>query len=88
MTNRVVSNMSGYPQKLIDLQWLEEELHDVIEDDLTLDWDQQHRCVIHQFSDDNYELEYCVLEHWADHVGARFQMQETRDGACSAYIYR
>jgi len=88
MTDRVVLHMSADPQKLIDLQWLEEELHDVIEDDLTLDWNQQHHCVEHQFSDEYYDLEYCILEHWAGHVGAEFKMAENREGAYSAYIYR
>lgn len=67
--------MSGYPQKLVDLQWLEDELHDVNQDEVSLDWNRQHRCVEHKFSDD-WEVEYCVLEHWAGHVGAKFKMTD------------
>lgn len=32
MQNIVVENLGGYPQKLIDLQWLENELQDINQD--------------------------------------------------------
>lgn len=89
MQNKVVENLSGYPQKLIDLQWLEDELHDVNQDEVSLKWNRQRKCVEHCFSHD-WEVEYYVLEHWANHVGARFDMtdRENRDGYYSAFIYR
>jgi len=88
MQNVVVEHLSGYPQKLVDLQWLEDELHDVNQDEVSLKWNNQKRCVEHQFSED-WEVEYCVLEHWADHVGAQFNMTDDIDknGYYSAYIY-
>jgi len=89
MQNTVVEHLSGYPQKLVDLQWLEDELHDVHQDEVILDWNRQKKCVEHKFSDD-WEVEYCVLEHWADHVGAKFDMTDdaNKEGYFSAYIYR
>lgn len=85
----VIEQYSGYPQKLTDLQWLEEELHDVSLDDVTLAWNRRKRCVEHRFSDD-WEVEYTVLRHWAEHVGAQFEITEDSDptGYFSAYIYR
>ena len=62
MQNLVVENLSSHPQRLIDLQWLENELYDVNQDEVNLDWNRQKKCVEHQFSDD-WEVEYCVLEH-------------------------
>jgi hypothetical protein len=89
MQKTVVEHLGGYPQKLVDLQWLEDELHDVNQDEVSLDWNRQHRCVEHRFSDD-WEVEYYVLEHWAGHVGAKFKMtdQASKDGYYSAFIYR
>lgn len=89
MQKRVVEHLSAYPQKLVDLQWLENELHDVNQDEVSLEWNQQRRCVEHKFSED-WEVEYCVLEHWAEHVGASFQMTEeaNKEGYFSAFIYR
>ena len=88
MQKQLVIKMSNNPQKLMDLQWLEEELQEV-SDETNLIWNSQKRCVEHQFSDENYEVEYTVLEHWAHHVGANFKMNEAvnREGYCSAYIY-
>lgn len=89
MQSNVIEKLSGYPQKLVDLQWLEEELHDVIVDETDLEWNRQRRCVEHKFSDD-WEVEYTVLQHWAEHVGARFELTEdtTSDGYFHAFIYR
>jgi len=89
MQNVVVENLGGYPQKLVDLQWLENELHDINQDEVDLDWNKTRRCVEHQFSDD-WDVEYCVLEHWAGHVGARFDITEdiNKNGYYSAFIYR
>ena len=89
MQNVVVENLSAYPQKLIDLQWLENELHDVNQDDVNLDWNKQRKCVEHRFSDD-WEVEYYVLEHWANHVGAQFKMTDdaNKNGFYSAFIFR
>ena len=52
MQKILIEKLSGYPQKLTDLQWLEEELHDLNQDDMPLGWNRQHRCVEHRFSDD------------------------------------
>ena len=41
MQNLVIENLSAHPQKLIDLQWLEDELHDVSQDEVNLDWNRQ-----------------------------------------------
>ncbi len=89
MQNTVVEHMCGYPQKLVDLQWLEDELYDVNQDEVALAWNRQKKCVEHRFSED-WEVEYCVLEHWAEHVGARFNMTDDadREGYYSAFIYR
>ena len=89
MQHTVEQNLCGYPQKLIDLQWLENELYDVSQDEVNLDWNKQKKCVEHKFSDD-WEVEYCVLEHWAGHVGAEFNMTDytNKDGFYSAFIYR
>ena len=89
MQNVVVQHLSAYPQKLIDLQWLEDELHDVNQDELDFNWNKQKKCVEHQFSDD-WDIEYCVLEHWSEHVGAKFIITEdiNKDGYYSAFIYR
>ncbi len=85
----VIEQYSGYPQKLTDLQWLEEELHDVSLDDVDLDWNRRKKCVEHRFSDD-WEVEYTVLQHWADHVGAKFEITDevSPKGYYSAFIYR
>lgn len=89
MQNLVVENLGGYPQKLIDLQWLEDELHDVNQDGVNFDWNRQKKCVEHQFSDD-WEVAYCILEHWASHVGAKFNITNdvNKNGFYSAFIYR
>ncbi|WP_415395835.1 hypothetical protein [Sulfurimonas sp. CS5] len=89
MQNVVVEHLGGYPQKLIDLQWLEDELQDVNQDEVGLDWNKQRKCVEHKFTDD-LEVEYYVLEHWADHVGAKFNITQeaNKDGFFSAFIYR
>lgn len=85
----VIEHYSGYPQKLVDLQWLEEELLDVSLGSVMLEWNRLKRCVEHRFNDE-WEVEYAVLRHWADHVGARFELTEeiNRNGYFSAYIYR
>jgi hypothetical protein len=89
MQKIVVEQLSGYPQKLVDLQWLEDELHDLNQDEISLNWNRQRKCVEHRFSQD-WEVEYCVLEHWSEHVGARFDMTDDVDkkGYYCAYIYR
>ena len=88
MKASVVSHLSSEPQRLVDLQWLEEELYDVSQDEVSLNWNKQHRCVEHKFSGE-WEVEYCVLEHWAEHVGAKFNItdDQNKDGYYSAYIY-
>ena len=85
----VIEHYSGFPQKLVDLKWLEEELHDVSLDDVDLNWNRMKKCVEHRFSDE-WEVEYSVLQHWADHVGAKFEITEDADprGYFSAFIYR
>lgn len=89
MQSTVVENLSGYPQKLADLQWLEEEFHDLNQDEADLCWNRKRKCVEHRFSDD-WEVEYTVLRHWAEHVGAAFEITEEAgpEGYYSAYIYR
>jgi len=89
MQRMVMEHFSSDPRKLVDLQWLEEELHDTSLDDLPLSWNRRKRCVEHRFSDD-WDAEYMVLSHWADHVGAAFELTEETDatGFYSAYIYR
>ena len=88
MHRQLIEKLSGFPKKLDKLQWLEEELHDVIADDISLCWNQQRKCVEHRFSDD-WEVEYAVLQHWADHVGARFNITDeaNNEGYYSAFIY-
>ncbi|MBE0498763.1 MAG: hypothetical protein IBX43_05910 [Campylobacterales bacterium] len=73
MQKREAEHFSAYPQILVDFQWPENELHDVDQGEVHLEWKQQRRCVEHRFSQD-WEVEYYVLEHWAEHVGARFNM--------------
>jgi len=89
MHRSVIERMSGYPQKLVDLKLLEEELHTVIDDENVLVWNQKRRCVEHRFNDE-WEIEYQVLQHWADHVGADFEISEeaASDGYYHAFIYR
>lgn len=88
MHRQLIEKLSGFPQKLDKLQWLEEELYDVIQDDVTLTWNQQRKCVEHRFCDD-WDIEYTVLQHWADHVGARFNITDevNNEGYYSAFIY-
>ncbi len=89
MQKTVVEYLSGYPQKLVDLQWLEDELYDVNQDEANLNWNHQKKCVEHTFSRD-WDVEYCVLEHWAEHVGAHFNMTDclNKEGYYSVFIYR
>lgn len=84
----LIQKLSGFPQKLDKLQWLEEELHDVIQDEVLLMWNQQRKCVEHRFSDD-WDVEYMILQHWADHVGAKFNITDeaNNEGYYSAFIY-
>lgn len=88
MHKRLIEQLSGFPQKLDHLQWLEEELHDVALDDVSLTWNQKLKCAEHRFHDD-WEVEYTVLQHWADHVGAKFNITDevNNEGYYSAYIY-
>ncbi|MEA3372065.1 MAG: hypothetical protein U9Q62_00100 [Campylobacterota bacterium] len=88
MQKILIEKLSGFPQKLTNLQWLEEELHDLNQDDMSLGWNCQRKCIEHRFSDD-WDVEYAVLQHWADHVGARFNITDeaNNEGYYSAFIY-
>ena len=88
MHKKLIEKLSGFPRKLDNLQLLEEELHDVAMDDVSLFWNQQYKCAEHRFCED-WEIEYTVLQHWADHVGARFNITDevNNEGYYSAFIY-
>ncbi len=88
MQKILIEKLSSFPQKLVDLEWLEEELYDLNQDEVSLGWNRQKRCVEHRFSED-WEVEYTALQHWADHVGARFSITDeaNNDGYYSAFIY-
>ncbi len=88
MHKQLIEKLSGFPQKLDKLQLLEEELHDVAMDEITLLWNQQYKCAEHRFHDD-WEVEYTVLQHWADHVGAKFNITDeaNNEGYYQAFIY-
>ncbi len=89
MQHTVIDNLYAFPQKLTELACLEEELHDVLMDDTDLSWNAQRRCVEHKFNDDP-DVEYTVLQHWAEHVGASFELTEDigNDGYYHAFIYQ
>ena len=84
----LIEKLSGYPDKLNKLQWLEDELHDVFDGEVSLEWNQSKKCAQYSFSDD-WEVEYTVLQHWADHVGGKFNITDeaNNQGYYSAYIY-
>jgi len=90
MDSKVVENLGDYPQKLDDLQWLEDELVNAVDEELSLHWNRTKKCVETDISQDNYDVEYSVIEHWAMHVGAKFLMDESnrREAEIKAYIYR
>lgn len=89
MDKSIMRNLSNFPQKIEDLLWLENELNEAIGEECRLGWNRSRKCVEHELLNDNYDVEYCVIEHWAQHVGAEFIMDESeKDMASKAYIYR
>ncbi len=87
MHRSVIRAFANQPDLLDELHLLEEELHDIEHDDLSLKYNPGKKCIVHQFKDE-WEVEYAVLQHWSDHVGATFTMTEEPDkkGLFSAFI--
>ena len=75
------------PFLLDELEILEAELQDIEQDDEPLHFHNGKKCITHRFNHD-WELEYVVLQHWSDHVGASFSLTEEPDkqGFYNAYI--
>ena len=90
MDSKVIENLADSPQKIDDLLSLEEELTNAVDEDLSLQWNRSKKCVETNISQDNYDVEYSVIEHWAMHVGAKFLIDESnrRETEIKAYIYR
>ena len=87
MHQKLIHAYANQPDLLDELEMLETELHDIAHDEMALTYHQGKHCVLHQFKDE-WDLEYIVLRHWADHVGADFSITEEPDkkGMFSAFI--
>ena len=87
MHKKLLHAYANQPDLLDELQFLESELCDIDHGDKELTYHPGKKCVLHQFKDE-WELEYVALQHWSDHVGARFTMTEEPDkkGWFSAFI--
>ncbi len=79
MQMAVVDHYLSEPDKIVDLQWLEEELHR-LNDDANLIWNPNKNCVEHLFQT---EQEFQLLYHWSEHVGAKLEVDRH-----NAFIYR
>lgn len=79
MQNDVILHYGDDPEKIVDLEWLEEELHR-IRDDADLTWNTSKRCTQFILND---EAEYQLLYRWSEHVGATLEVNFH-----NAYIYR
>lgn len=87
MHKNLLHAYANQPDLLDELEFLEAELQDIEHDDMALTYNQAKKCIQHQFREE-WELEYIVLRHWSDHVGANFQITEEPDkkGFFSAFI--
>lgn len=87
MHKKLLLAYGNQPNLLDELELLEAELHDIDHDDMALTYHPGRKCVLHQFKEE-WDVEYIVLQHWADHVGAHFTMTEEPDkkGFFSAFI--
>ena len=87
MHKKLIHAYANQPDLLDELEFLESELHDISHDDQALTYHQGKKCVLHQFSEE-WDLEFIVLQHWSDHVGAQFTITEEPDkkGLFSAFI--
>ncbi len=79
MQSAVIQNLHNFPQKIIDLKWLESELHRIMADDSDLRWNSNKKCIEHDFKT---EAEYQLLHRWSEHVGADLEVHSQH-----AYIY-
>lgn len=89
MTQQIISQYKQHPLKIDELEFLENELKDVIENEYSFSWNAQRSCIEHHFNDDDFDLSYTVLSHWAEHSGARVDFNESMSdkGDVLAYIY-
>lgn len=87
MHKKLLHAYANQPDLLDELELLEAELHDIDHDAIALTYDQGKKCVLHQFSEE-WDIEFVILQHWADHVGANFTITEEPDkkGLFSAFI--
>ena len=75
----VMDHYRNEPQKIIDLEWLEEELHR-LNDGAHLVFNRSKQCVEHML---NSEQEFQLLYRWSEHVGAKLEIESR-----NAFIYR
>ena len=87
MHKKLLQAYGNQPNLLDELELLEAELQDIEHDAQALTYHSGKKCVLHQFSQE-WDVEYVVLQHWADHVGAKFSITEEPDkkGLFSAFI--
>jgi hypothetical protein len=71
MHSAVMEFYGNEPEKIIDLEWLEEELHR-INDDANLILNRKKKCVQHHLRS---EQEFQLLYRWSEHVGAKLEVQ-------------
>ncbi|MEA1918815.1 MAG: hypothetical protein U9N52_03160 [Campylobacterota bacterium] len=79
MHTAVIQNYHDFPQKIVDLKWLELELHRISAEHFDLKWNTHRQCIEHDFKT---EEEYQILHRWSEHVGANLEVH-----AQHAYIY-
>lgn len=71
MNTAVIQNYHDFPQKIVDLKWLELKLHRITANNFDLKWNTNKQCIEHDFQT---EEEYQILHRWSEHVGANLEV--------------
>ena len=87
MDRSLIRAFAHKPFLIDELEVLEVELNDIEQGEEALYFHPSKQCVTHRFSHD-WDMEYVVLQHWSDNIGASFSMTEDTDkqGFYNAYI--